>query len=222
MELYLVRHAVTGANLSYRLIGRSDPPLHALGRRSARQLGRRLRHEPIVCIACSPLKRAVQTAEAIRLAYTPKYRPPLVIDRDLREIDLGEIDGMSAFDAYVSHRDLLERALAPDAPDTFAFPGGERRNDALGRFDHALQTLLKAYPDGHVAVITHGGPIGLFLARLFGQPLAAFRSLTPQHASLTRLRLEGDQPVLLLEQEGVRHLSASLLLAIEQSRAAHR
>lgn len=215
LELYLVRHAITQENLSYRLIGRTDPPLHRLGIASAGHLAHRLRGEKLQLIVSSPLKRARQTAEAIRIAYPAHDRPPLAFDPDLREIDLGCVDGMSSFDAYVAYRDLVDQALSAGAPDDFAFPGGEPRDQALHRFDQALANLTRTYPEGHVCVVTHGGLIGMLLARILGRPLAAFRALAPAHASITRLRLADATGPELLERGSLSHLPHDLIAAIQ-------
>lgn len=71
--------------------GDSDIELNETGLAQADRLARFLENEPIVAIHASPMRRAVATAEAIA------SRHPLAVEVDeaLREINVGELEGMS-------------------------------------------------------------------------------------------------------------------------------
>jgi probable phosphoglycerate mutase len=66
MKLALLRHGVTDWNLEKRVQGRIDKPLSELGRQQLQ----RLSVPPEICAYrwfCSPLRRAMQTAELLNL-----------------------------------------------------------------------------------------------------------------------------------------------------------
>lgn len=205
--LYIVRHGLTEANLRYDLIGRADPPLHSLGRAQAAALGEALKECEFPTIYTSPKRRAAQTAAAIAAART---REAAVVEvANLREIDLGLVDGMSSFTAYDIHRDAMDQALAPDAPDEFCFPGGERRLDALVRFEAAVREIAQA--GGAACMVTHGGVLGLWLARLHHQPLALFRAWQPPHGSLTQVHVNNEGTVRVIAFGDTSHIPPSLI-----------
>lgn len=66
--LFLCRHGETALNASGRLRGLSDPHLDAAGRRQAEALATTLAPTRPMAIRASPLRRTVQTAEAIAAA----------------------------------------------------------------------------------------------------------------------------------------------------------
>src|SRR4029079_4724815 len=67
-------------------IGRTDPPLTTAGRDAA---ARKLSHLKVEAIYVSPLRRALQTAQAIRCGVEP------VVIEELAEIDFGEWEGLT-------------------------------------------------------------------------------------------------------------------------------
>lgn len=64
-KLYFVRHGLTEMNVAGVWSGTTETPLTSVGREQARQAGVSARKLNIDTIACSPLGRAVETAELI-------------------------------------------------------------------------------------------------------------------------------------------------------------
>ena len=90
-EFLLVRHGETNWNRDRRFQGHADPGLNRTGREQARALADELAGEPIVAIYASDLARARETAEIIG----ERVAAPVVLDRELREIDVGEWQGLT-------------------------------------------------------------------------------------------------------------------------------
>ncbi|MCL6454017.1 MAG: histidine phosphatase family protein [Alicyclobacillus sp.] len=201
--LILVRHGVTAENLNYVLIGQTDPPLNEHGLCQAQALATALSDEPICHIYSSPLQRCVQTAAAIAQA---QPRAAWELCPALRELHLGMVDGMSSFDAYQRYQSVMDQALDESLPD-FEFPGGESRQAALHRFQAGLQAISSRHPQDTVCVVTHGGPLGLWLAALHGEPLGRFRRWQPHHGSITRAVYDG-QTVSIQQLDYRAHLPA--------------
>jgi len=89
--LYFVRHGETDYNRNSIVQGRGvDAPLNERGRRQAEALARRFAAVPLDAIYASPLRRALETAEAVR-----RYHPdvPFFQVVDLEEMDWGELEG---------------------------------------------------------------------------------------------------------------------------------
>ena len=88
-EIYLVRHGA--CRNSHTMLGRSDPPLTKEGLAQAESLGRILAERGVERIVAGPLRRAVQTAQAI----ARNAAVEIEIDARLREISYGAWDGLS-------------------------------------------------------------------------------------------------------------------------------
>lgn len=90
MNLILVRHGETEWNRTGRCQGVADIDLNHNGKKQIGELARSLKDEDISAVYSSDLKRAVETAEEIASYHKLKVR----IDRDFREMDQGELEGL--------------------------------------------------------------------------------------------------------------------------------
>lgn len=90
MEILLVRHGQTEWNLLKKVQGKADVELNEQGIKQAEETRNSLKNEKIDLILCSPLKRAMQTAEIIKQGRNIK----MIIDERISERDFGEFEGM--------------------------------------------------------------------------------------------------------------------------------
>ncbi len=138
---------------------------------------------------CSPLQRAVQTAEILRSATgcAPEADP------DLREIDFGRWEGKMFSEIRDSSPKEVEQwaRLAAD----FAFPGGESLSDFIGRVQRAADRLAADKAETVLAV-THGGVIKIMLCHLLGLEARRYVAFEIATASLTVVRLFEGKGVL--------------------------
>ena len=88
-EIYLVRHGA--CENSHTMLGQSDPPLTEEGLAQAELLAQGLAERGVERIVASPLRRAVQTAQAI----ADNTGIEIEIDTRLKEIFYGAWDGLS-------------------------------------------------------------------------------------------------------------------------------
>jgi 2,3-bisphosphoglycerate-dependent phosphoglycerate mutase len=165
MELWLVRHGETDWSTTRRFCGWSDPPLNERGRAQALALRPILAGEDFDSVRSSTSARAIETA---RLAYGEP-----TADERLRELDFGDMEGMTWDECSPELRDRLATY------ETFAAPGGETVRDLMAR----VAAVVDELGDGRHLIVTHGGVI-------FG--VAALAGVTgyPQLGSLTRVALD--------------------------------
>ena len=154
-RVLLLRHGQTNANATGTLQGHQPTPLNALGLRQARLLAERVaRHAPkVTALVSSDLRRAAQTAEPIAAATGLS----IFYDAAWRERGFGAFEGRT-----VGERDTWRAAHGDDDP-----PGAESLADFRARVLSALKSLPDRFAGhGTVAVVTHGGPVGVLLRML--------------------------------------------------------
>jgi probable phosphoglycerate mutase len=140
-RLWLVRHGATDWSEAGRFNGWTDVSLNEVGRRQGERLRARLRATDFEGIWSSDLVRATETA---RLA-----AGDAVPDRRLREIDFGDIEGLTWGECPTHVREALV------AFDGFEAPGGE----SVGHLKDRVLDFAEGLPHGDHLVVTHGGVI---------------------------------------------------------------
>ena len=169
MNLLWARHGQSAANLTRTLSHRAyDRGLTGTGRRQAGELAGRLAAAgagPIGLLACSPLRRARETADFVSARLG---RPVGLVLDDLREVDVGDLDGRSDAGAW----DTYTRVLAAwRAGDTRArFPGGEDRDELCARLRRALAEVARGAGGARSLVVAHGANLRAALPGLAGAP----------------------------------------------------
>lgn len=172
--LLLVRHGATEWNELGRLQGGTDIPLSTAGESQVRALRPLVdRWHPERAVA-SPLERTLATAGLL-------YSGVVVEDARLREIGLGEWEGMHVTDLGAAERAWRRGRLVP--------PGGEPLAHATERILAAVEEIAGG-PAATSLVVTHGGVIRAVLAELVGLRLRNMVPVAP--ASLTVLQHDGD------------------------------
>jgi probable phosphoglycerate mutase len=141
-DIWLVRHGETGWSAALRHTGCTDVELTDAGRAAAAALAPRLAGHPFALVGSSPLSRARETARVAGF-------PSPVVDDDLRELDYGELEGLTTAEI---------RARGPEWRDwnvwTGALPGGETPAAAGVRARRVLDRADAA--GGGVLLFGHG------------------------------------------------------------------
>jgi broad specificity phosphatase PhoE len=158
--LYLVRHGENQANIMKELSCRIvDYPLNGKGRLQAKQTGSYFLTKQVDEIYCSPLIRAVETAEIIGSRLSRK----VVRMDNFRELDVGELELMgSSPEAWRVYFDVLEswRNGNPERN----FPGGDNYFSARDRMRIGVESILTEKHRCSVIIVGHGG---LFTTSMF-------------------------------------------------------
>lgn len=151
--LFLVRHGESVSNGQNRIQGHSDSGLSERGRRQAAKIARRLAGQRFDKVYCSDLGRAHTTCRIIteRTGHKPH------VDPRLREIGLGEWEGLSTDEVNAKYRRGYDRWL--QSPTRMKIPGAERVSEFHARVRTRTEEILAAHASGSVLVVTHGGVI---------------------------------------------------------------
>lgn len=138
--ILIARHGETEWNRSGRWQGWADPPLNDTGRAQAAELAKQLRATPFDAVYSSDLRRARETAEVV----AAPHGVPVVVDPELREIDIGSWSGLT-------HDEIRERYPDGTRPD------GETREQHATRVRAAVERIARANLQRRVLIVTHGG-----------------------------------------------------------------
>lgn len=191
-EILLVRHgesAPARVGEQFELVdGQGDPPLAVEGRWQAEQLGLRLAGEDIHAVYVTTLRRTHETAAplAARLGIEP------VVDRDLREVFLGEWEG-GLFRIKGAEGDPIFLRVIEDG-EWGHIPGAESVAQLQSRVVPAIQRIAERHTDERVVVVTHGGVIGCLLSHATGGRPFAFAGA--DNASVSHLVVVGERWIL--------------------------
>lgn len=198
MTLYLVRHAMTEANLQGLVLGAGDSPLAPGGRDAARRLGASLAGRGIAWVACSPLGRARDTAriigdilgadrsaglhaklnghagDGLRRGRTGSPVPGLILLPGLAELSCGQWEGRPRGQVRPEGGSL--RRSWTDSP-----PGGESYAQAEPRVGAALADLADLAGDEPGLLVGHAVVNRLVLALAARMPRPWLTGFTQPH-----------------------------------------
>jgi alpha-ribazole phosphatase len=189
-RLLLVRHAATDASFAGRCHGHLDVALSPEGRRQADALAAALADVPLVAVYSSPLARAVDTAAPLAAARGLE----VVRDDRLRELDFGEVEGLSYEEISATHPELFRAWM--ESPTSVRFPGGEGFADLRARVLLAVAELRERHEGEAVAVVTHGGVVRAVLADVLGLEDGAVFRLGQVHGGVSVVEWVGGEPIV--------------------------
>ncbi len=198
-RMFLLRHGrAEMPDAEGRVWNYSEAPLAEGGRQRAAEVGAGLTAVPLDAVVTSDLRRARETAEAI----AKPHGLPVTVERRLRELDIGDFEGMTLPRLReVDHRFLpwLEvyfagRHAGPGfhVPADLAWPGGESIEAAQRRSLPAFVELARRWAGGTVAICTHAYVLQALLCHVVGMEVSQYWALAGLPASLTLVEVGDD------------------------------
>lgn len=202
MKLILVRHGETYWNAERRVQGGdSDIELDDTGLEQARKLANFLKNDKVVAVVSSPLQRATATAEAI----ARQHQLTVEIAEGLREIRVGELEGISVANLSTTFSHFLvewwqgSKARKSPSEETLV----ELQQRAWQVIEGLLEKppLVKANP-GHsgelkVVIVSHYFVILAIILKALYLPLDCFTKFKVDPGGVSVLEIEDYGPRLL-------------------------
>jgi len=198
MILLLARHGETDDNARKVFQGQGGGNLNARGRAQAERLGARLARS-IDLIVSSDLARAHETAEHVARASGAS----VVLDRALREVDVGAWTGLSYEDVAARFPEEWSAwRTGLDVPRG----GGETYTGLAARITGALDRIARDHAGKRVLVVSHGAALRTAVCVALGLPPRWTSPLEGMHnTALTTLRFEEEKPHLVTYND-IAHL----------------
>jgi probable phosphoglycerate mutase len=181
----IIRHGETDWNVAGRLQGWGDSPLSAAGRAQAAAVAARLAGAEIDALVASDLGRTQATAAPISAG----IGLGIETDPGLRERCYGVLEGLTWAEIEQRHAEAYRHLVARD--QDYAVPEGETGIQFRNRVFDAFERLAALHGDARVAVVTHGGVLGIVYRRAHRIALEMPRTFAVPNAALNRVRIEG-------------------------------
>jgi broad specificity phosphatase PhoE len=181
MKLILVRHGETQWNRENRVVGFADIGLNDEGRKQVKRLALALKEERVDAIYASPLSRAWETAQEVARYHDGEVKA----DDAFKEMDAGELDGLTYEDMRDRYGELIKQWLSE--PASVIMPGGESLANVQERAWLAVEKIREKHPDDVVMVVSHNFVILCIICKALGLDLSQFRRLRPHVASISIL-----------------------------------
>ena len=184
--LYLVRHAATANNLAHPAVlqgRRQNPPLHPVGEQQAAVTAEFLAVRAIDVIYCSPLMRAMQTAQIIA---EPHNLKPIPVE-DFTECDIGDWEGQSWETIRDREPALYERYMAN--PALQGYKGGENFQEVLDRTKKAIEAIIAKHVGKAIMVVSHHIVNRVYLADVLGIGAAKGRNISLDNCAISTVQI---------------------------------
>jgi broad specificity phosphatase PhoE len=157
-RLILVRHSISKpqAHQSAHTWNLTDA-----GRLLCARLADKLRPFPITQVMSSDEPKAIDTARSLMVH--------LDMEASTVSVDSGLCETARSTAPYFEDVAEFKRAIqsAMDAPDELRF-GEETFYDALSRFRHTVDAIVKQAPDETIVLVSHGTILSLYLSHVSG------------------------------------------------------
>lgn len=157
MKLYVVRHGQTDINLNNQINSINDEDLNETGISQALKLKEYIKDIDYDLIICSPLKRAIHTAEIININNKKIIIDERIIERNAGVFTKQSLDNIDSNDWWNTNpkRDYRD---------------AETVSNVINRVNNFIDDIKKKYIDNNILIVTHGGVSKVIHAYFNGIP----------------------------------------------------
>ncbi len=165
-----------------------DPLLSDLGRTQAQALSNLLAEQKVDVVACSTMRRAVETADIVASPHgvAPIVRPELVEIQSYRDLEAG-VNPKSLVDP--DEWEAREQAFYRKVMWDHMF-FGEGSTEFRARAVGAVNQLVSDFEGDHIVLVSHGGVINAVIADILGIEEDMF--FLPSHCSVSTVWIKDD------------------------------
>jgi broad specificity phosphatase PhoE len=189
-EIILARHGETEWNVEEVFRGRIDIELNETGRRQAELLAEHLSELKIEAVYSSPLKRALDTAEAIARRHKLKVETsPGLIDGDF-----GQWQGLHLKEVREKYKELYRQWA--ESPHLVKIPGGESLDGVRERALKVVNWVIAKH-GGRVVLVSHRVVNKVLICALLGLDNSHFWNIRQDTCGTTTFSHQDGRFVLI-------------------------
>ncbi|MFA6782856.1 MAG: histidine phosphatase family protein [Sedimentibacter sp.] len=206
-KIYLTRHGETVWNRQQRFQGHKNSELTDKGILAAELLADRIEDIELDYIVSSPLLRAYNTAEIAR-----GNKDVQIIKYDgLKEINLGEFEGMSYVDIKSKHTELL--AEIEKDPFNNRYPNGENLQEFYKRVVKVFTEVVDKHRNKTTLIVAHGGTLKCIEAYIRKFKLSSdWMGNVVKNCSLSYIEIDENNEIKEIFYNDTKHLEGSAVL----------
>ena len=206
-KIYLTRHGETVWNRQRRFQGHKNSELTDKGILAAELLADRIEDIELDYIVSSPLLRAYNTAEIAR-----GNKDVQIIKYDgLKEINLGEFEGMSYVDIKSKHTELL--AEIEKDPFNNRYPNGENLQEFYKRVVKVFTEVVDKHRNKTTLIVAHGGTLKCIEAYIRKFKLSSdWMGNVVKNCSLSYIEIDENNEIKEIFYNDTKHLEGSAAL----------
>ncbi len=180
-EIYLIRHGETLWNQQGCLQGHLDSPLTNNGQQQALRLLAYFQEISLTALYSSDLGRAQKSIAPL----AEQQQRPVLLNKSLREISYDYLDGVAKNKLTAQQKEQL--TLLFSGKKDICIGKGESLEQLQQRVSDCLNSIAKQHQGKHVAIMSHGLAIVMFLKEVLNIPVDAPRTFNIHNASITHL-----------------------------------
>jgi broad specificity phosphatase PhoE len=188
-EIILARHGETEWNVEEVFRGRADIELNETGRQQAELLAEHLAELKIEAVYSSPLKRALDTAEAIARRHKLKVKAsPGLIDGDF-----GQWQGLQLQEVKKRYKELYRQWA--ESPQLVKIPGGESLDEVRERAMRVIDEIVARHQQ-RVVLVSHRVVNKVLICALLGLDNSHFWNIRQDVCAMTTFSYQDGRFVL--------------------------
>ncbi len=210
--VYLIRHAEAMGNIGGFFQGHTDCEVSPKGKMQLKLLSERFKDIKFDMIFSSPLKRTMETAEAVNLY----HKLPINIEKGLIEINGGIFEGMDWGEIPLKYPEEFD--LWQNHPEKFAVKDGDSMEDVYNRITLTVTRLAARNRFKTLALVSHGCAIKNFLCYANEIPLKKINSLEwSDNTAVTKIEFNENLKPTIIFQNDISHLSDDMQTLSKQT-----
>ena len=206
-SIILVRHGQTAWNAEEVFRGQIDIELDETGLKQAELLAEYLSRRKLEAVYSSPLKRAIQTAEAI----ARHHGLTVEIAPGLNDIDFGEWQGLSLREVRTRFNELLEMWVSD--PHLVRIPSGDSLDEVRQRALALMNQVVDKHGGKEIALVSHRVVNKVLICALLGLDNSHFWDVRLNTCGITTFELDDGRFVL------TEHNNTSFSDSLKQERS---
>ena len=210
--VYLIRHAEAMGNIGGFFQGHTDCEVSPKGKMQLELLSERFKDIKFDMIFSSPLKRTIETAEAVNLY----HKLPINMEKGLIEINGGVFEGMDWGEIPLKYPE--EYDSWQNHPEKFSVKDGDSMEDVYNRITLTVTRLAARNRFKTLALVSHGCAIKNFLCYANEIPLKDINSLEwSDNTAVTKIEFNENLKPTIIFQNDISHLSDDMQTLSKQT-----
>ena len=185
-HVYLIRHAQTVMNNERRFSGVIDCEIDETGYKQLEELKQKMSQYKIQQCYCSPLTRAVMTAQSF-------FENPIKVN-DLHEMNFGDIEGMKFTDVEKLYPHIANSLV--DEKTNTKFPNGESQKTFNKRVNKVYHDIIKNDEHSSIAIVSHSCVIRQIRSQAMVKDSSMSWNIHIGNCSITKLEVHPNRTIL--------------------------